>query len=68
MLKNKIMEQILVKDKLSFIEIILINQPNEKCLNNHLNKKGYFNFQNNIKHLIKTNPKKIVSKIKIFNN
>ena len=41
MLKNKLMEVTLLKDKISFIEVILINQPGGKCLDTHISKKAF---------------------------
>lgn len=68
MLKNKLMEVTLLKDKISFIEVILINQPGGKCLDTHISKKAFYNYQKNIKHLIKTKPKRTVSNVKLYNN
>lgn len=68
MLKNKLIEATLLNDKISFIEVILINQPSGKCLDTHISKKAFYNYQNNIKHLTKRKPKKIVSNVKFYNN
>ena len=73
MLKEIISKNILIKDKLSFVEIELINQPNGSnlqlnCLNTSINKKKYFDYQNNIKKLTKSKGNKTHSRVRIFNN
>ena len=73
MSKIELINNMLLEDKLSFIEIELINQPSGKpgfckVYNSSINKKKYFNYQNNIKRLTKSKGKKIFSKVKFFNN
>jgi hypothetical protein len=68
MSNNNIMNCILIQDKLSFIEINIINQNQGSVLSTRLNKKKYFDMQNNMKKLTKHKPKKIISLVKQFNN
>lgn len=67
MYKN-IIDCVSIPDKISFIEINIINQQQGNILSTRLNKKKYFDMQNNMKKLTKHKPKKIISNVKQFNN
>ena len=65
---NNIIDKHHIEGKLSFIELSIINQPQGSVFSDRINEKKYFNIQTNIKNLVKNKPKKILSRVKIYNN